>query len=75
LRSGALDQVARLAEYMAGRLPQLDAAGQRLVVATLDLTGVLDDPASPLSPIRITSREGAGALAGIALSPIGALWW
>jgi hypothetical protein len=35
-RSDVLDQVARLAEHMAGRLSQLDAEGQRLVVVTLD---------------------------------------
>jgi len=62
VRSDALDQVARLATYMAGRLPQLDPAGQRLVIATLGLTGVLEDPADRNSPIRITSREGAAAL-------------
>ena len=72
-RSGVLDQVARLAEHMAGRLPQLDAAGHRLVVATLDLTGVLADPKDPRSPITITSRYGAASLAEIDLAPDGAL--
>jgi hypothetical protein len=62
VRSDALDQVSRLATYMAGRLPELDPEGQRLVIVTLGLTGVLDDPSDRNSPIRITSREGAAAL-------------
>ena len=47
---------------MAGRLPQLSPEEQRLVIVTLGLTGVLEDPADRNSPITITSKEGAAAL-------------
>jgi len=62
VRSDALDQVAKLAEFMAGRLPSLDPEEQRMVIVTLGLTGVLEDPADRNSPITVTSREGAAAL-------------
>jgi hypothetical protein len=52
---------------MAGRLPGLNAEEQRAVIATLDLTGNLDDPKGATSPITVTGREGAAALAGLDL--------
>lgn len=60
-------EVARLAEHMAGRLPHLDAEGQRMVIGLLDLTGVMEDPARADSPVRITSLNGAAALADTGL--------
>ncbi len=64
MRSDALDRVAQLAAYMSRRLPELSPEEQRIVIVTLGLTGVLDDPSDRNSPIRITSREGAAALLG-----------
>jgi hypothetical protein len=71
-RTDVLDQVARLAEYMAERLPLLDPSGVRLVVTTLDLRAKLTDPANPDSEMRITSRKSAGALTEMGLVPSGA---
>jgi hypothetical protein len=68
-RGSTLDQVAQLAEYMAGRLPELDAAGQRLLVTALHLSGKPEDPEDPRSPIVLSGRQEIRALADIGLLP------
>jgi len=47
---------------MAGRLPDLGADEQRLVIASLGLTAVMDDPSDRHSRFTVTSREGAAAI-------------
>ncbi|MFZ0166054.1 MAG: recombinase family protein [Trebonia sp.] len=70
-RTQALSQVARLAEFMADRLPRLDLDGQRLIVATLDLHATFAVPADSNSVITITSRRGVGDLLTADLLPDG----
>jgi hypothetical protein len=61
-QTDALDQVASLAEHFAGTLPDLDPAGQKLVICTLGLYARFDDPADVNGPVTITSRRGIDAL-------------
>ena len=61
--SGLSDEfAAELAEFMPGRLRDLDASGQRLAITTLGLYATFPDPTDPASEIKITRLVGIGAL-------------
>jgi hypothetical protein len=62
VRADALDQVARLAGYMAGQLPDLGPEEQRLILAMMGGTAVLDDPSDRRSLFTISFCEGPAVI-------------